>query len=727
MQPDKNQGPPTAQEAEPAAPRGDGKWLQRAQSAYRGSTSYIDTNYRKAWEDSIKAFNSEHPGDSKYSQPAYEKRSHLYRPKTRSVIRKNEAAAAAAFFSNMDVLSVTALDQSNEAQRASASVMKQLVEYRLDSSIPWFQIVLGGFQDAQTVGVAIAHVHWLWKAGKDQPKEQDVPRETPPDMGGMQLLQGGSPPGLDAPAAGGAQPHAPNAGNVVSLPQRHAPKFTPKPKLDKPCIDLVPIENFRFDPSANWLDPIGTSPYTIHLMPMYAQDVKSRMDSGEWNHYSAAQMVAASSGMTDSTRSARRKDGDDPYASDNRDIDEYAIVWVQRHIHKDGDEGDVEFYTLGDMYLLCDPLPLKDVVFHGERPYVCGTCVLETHKAIPSSLPQMAKGLQDEANEVVNQTLDNTKFVLNKKWFVKRGKEADVAGLVRNVPGGVVMLDDPANDVREITWPDVTQSAFETQNRIDRDQDELLGNFNPAAVMATGGNNSPARNMAMLGQSQGTLVEYLIRTYVVTFVLPVLKQLVKLEQEYETDRVILALAANRAQLFQRFGIDQVTDELLSQELTMKVDVGMGATDPTQKLQKLISGVTAFSNIVAKPAPGLNTNEVGKEIFACMGYQDGSRFLSNDNPQVAQLNQQLQQAMQQIQQLTQKLGEKHETNVFGLQKTRETNQSKLQMTQIKGQVDLQKEGMRQENENKRAVATHFTALMAPHSAPPKPEPKKAPKK
>lgn len=689
---DPQNSPPTAQKAQPSAgsealvsrrkqaPEAQSKWLTRAQSAYRSSTSYIDSNYRKGWDDSIRAFNSQHPGDSKYSQPAYDKRSHLYRPKTRSVIRKNEAAAAAAFFSNVDVLTVEALDMSSKAQVASSSVMKQLVEYRLDKSIPWFQVVLGGFQDAQTVGVSIAHVYWSYVA----PDEEDEVRQPTMSQGY-------------------------EAANDDSVAK---PKKSKSAKRDRPCIDLIPIENFRFDPSASWVDPIGTSPYLIHLIPMYAQDVKERMETGEWYDIADGAMVAASAGMTDSTRAARGKDAQDPYAPDDREIDAYQIVWVQRHIHKDGAKGDVEFYTIGDTILLCEPKPLVEIVFHGERPYVCGCCIIETHKTIPSSLPMLNRGLQDEANEVVNQSLDNVKFVLNKKWFVKRGKEADVAGLVRNVPGGVVMLDDPVNDVREISWPDVTGSSFETQNRIDRDSDELLGNFNPAAIMANGGANSPARNMAMLGQSNGTLVEYLIRTHVVTFIMPVLRQLILLEQEYETDRVVLGLCANRAQLFQRFGIDEVTDELLSQELTMKVNVGMGATDPAQKLQKLISGVTAFSNIVQKPAPGLNTSEVGKEIFATMGYQDGSRFLTVDNPQVAQLEQALQEAKQMIDKLQTQVKEKTTGIVAGVQKNRETQQTKKEVAAIQ-----------EEAANKRALATHFTALLAPHSAPPTPAPKK----
>ena len=43
---------------------------------------------------------------------------------------------------------------------------------------------------------------------------------------------------------------------------------------------------------------------------------------------------------------------------------------------------------------------------------------------------------------------------------------------------------------------------------------------------------------------------------------PVIKQLIKLEQYYETDIVVLSIAAQKAQLWMRYGINEITDELL---------------------------------------------------------------------------------------------------------------------------------------------------------------------
>ena len=135
MLPDDKNRPPTAQTESPDENQDDKDWLKRARSASQTSTNYVDSNMRKQWEDSIRAFNNQHPSDSKYNSPLYDKRSKLFRPKIRAVIRKNEAAAAAAFFSNMEVVSLTAADQTDKAQLASAEIMKMLLQHRLTKTI----------------------------------------------------------------------------------------------------------------------------------------------------------------------------------------------------------------------------------------------------------------------------------------------------------------------------------------------------------------------------------------------------------------------------------------------------------------------------------------------------------------------------------------------------------------------------------------------------------------
>ena len=101
----------------------DKDWLQLAKDAYATSTSYVDSNYRKKWDDAIRMFQSRHPSDSKYNTDSYKHRSKIFRPKSRSLVRKHEASVAAAFFSNVDVISTEPTNQDDPAQAASAALM----------------------------------------------------------------------------------------------------------------------------------------------------------------------------------------------------------------------------------------------------------------------------------------------------------------------------------------------------------------------------------------------------------------------------------------------------------------------------------------------------------------------------------------------------------------------------------------------------------------------------
>jgi hypothetical protein len=627
---------------EPSAPGGSSasgvNWLSRAQQAYRTSTTYIDSNLRKKWEDSISAFYSQHPSDSKYNSEAFSKRSKIFRPKTRAIMRKNEAAAATAFFSNMDVVSIQAENQSDPKQLASADVMKALLQYRLSKSVPWFQTLLGALQDTQKTGVCVSRVYW---------------------------------------------------------------DYDKKRKIDKPCVRLVPIENFRYDPAAEWTDPVNTSPYLIELMPMYIGDVKTLMEkvdekTGQPKWKTLPDSVLASArNANDSTRATRNQNRTDP-TDQSQPIGDYDICWVQRHIHRHEGE-DWLFYTMGTEALLSEPELLSESVWHGERDYVMGCCILETHITNPSSMADLTSGLQSEVNEVANSRLDNVKLVMNKRYFVKRGKNVDIASLLRNVSGAVTLMDDIEGDVKESQFTDVTSSSYQEQDRLNTDFDELAGNFNAQSLAPQVLNQAPAKTMQLLSGATNGLTEYLLRTFTETWVEPTLRQLVKLEQHYETDYVVLALVAKKAKLMQRIGTDVITDQLLGAELTIKVNVGMGSTDPTQKMQRFVGATMTYVNMMKEMVPGLNKDEVGKEIFGLAGYQDGSRFLQDD-PEKLQLQAQLKQ--------------------IGM----ENMQLKLQMKNKQGEIDAKKEktyidsatklkiaGISEDGQNKRALVTHISTM------------------
>ena len=633
---------------------------ERAIAAMSQSTTYLDTNYRTQLEKNIANFQNRHPAGSKYNTDAYRLRSKFFRPKTKSSVRKTEAAAATAFFANEDVVSITAENETDPVQQASAEINKALLQYRLTKTIPWFQVVVGGVQDAQVTGVVCSFQHWEYCEKRTRRK---VPLQDPITKVTILDQQG--------------KPIEDTIEDVEVI-------------KDQPAVDLVPLENVRFHPGADWMNPIESSPYVIRLFPMFVQDVKSRMRSldpktgtPKWKPLTDAEILAGSDNGFDSTRQARTPKQQDPKSNlVSSAFNDYLIVWIQEHIHRiDGE--DRIWYMIGQVRL-SDDVPLKEIYLHGKRPLVIGTMVIETHKTIPMGPAEMGAELQAEANEIANQRADNVKFVLNKRYIARRDGRVDVKSLVRNVPGSVTLADDPEKDVKELNFPDVTSSAYAEQDRINVDFDELLGNFSQSSVQTNRSLNETVGGMSMIATGASMMTEYGLRVLVETWLEPVLRQLTSLEQHYETDVVILSLAAEKAKLYQRYGVNKITDELLQQDLTVRVNVGMGATNPQFKLQRFMLGLETFAKIAAQPPPGANMNEIGKELFGLLGYKDGARFGFGE-PKDGQ-DPRLAQAMQIIDQM---------------QKAIEGKQVEA-AAKTKGEKEI--EAMRQEGESRRTVIT-----------------------
>lgn len=564
-------------------------WLALARESHTDSTMYFDANVRTQVEQSLRLVQSKHPSGSKYYSEQYKTRSRIFRPKTRAALRKNEAVFAAALFSNEDVVNVSAYNSTDPINLAAADLHQALMQYRLTHSIKWFLIAVGAFQEAQTSGVAISYQYW---------------------------------------------------------------DYDPKRGIDKPSVELIPIENFRFHPATDWTDPVNSSPYIIQEIPMYVKDVKARMvakaegEEPAWNKLSDTEILAGTSNANDSIRMQRQgKQRQDPTEASTA-ISDHQIVWVHRNIiEKDGE--DWVFYTLGTLKMLSKPKRLVEVYRQNMRPYVLGYGLIEAHKSYPDSPVLLTKEIQGEINEVANQRIDNVKFAMNKRYFAKRGSQVDVRSLVRNVPSSVTLMNDIEKDVRVVETQDVTSSSYKEQELLNTEFDDLLGMFSNSSVQNNRSLNETVGGMEMLTDNANQITEYGLRVFVETWVEPVLRQLIELEKNYETDANILQIAGEQANLVEKYNIGIIDDDLLGRDVLINVNVGLGATNPTQQFNKFVGAINTSLTIMASPlAAKLDTEEINRELFTKSGYKNPDRFFVKADkeipPEVAELQAQVQQ-------------------------------------------------------------------------------------
>ena len=645
----------------------ESKWIRIARQIFEDSTEYLDANIRYQWEKNLSLFNSNHPPGSKYNTAAYDKRSAFFRPKTRTAVRNLQAAMTVAFFTNEDVISIDATNPNDPMNSAAALAAQSVLQYRLTNTIPWFQTMTAALQDAAVQGVCVSHQYWDFKESKESYIEVDNSNE--PIMG-----ENGEP-------------------------QVHEQITAVK---DTPVIELISPENIRIDPASDWADPIKSTPYIVHMVPMYLQDIREKIDTGEWLDVTDEELI--STGQANETDNATRLVRDEPRmdpkenANASSDIKDFWIIWIHKNIVKI-DGVDYCYFTAGTDFMLTEPVALKEMypwLRDNERPYVMGCVNLEAHKIYPSGTVELTEELQAAANDIWNQRFDNVKLAMNKRYHIRRDRNIDLDALFRSVPGGAVEMDDPDQDVRIVETRDVTGSAYAEQDRINMDFDELQGNFSTSTVQGARSLNETVGGMQLLAGSSSSIAEYTLRTFSETWVEKTLKQLLRLEQYYETDSVILALAGQQAQAFLKFETDEIMDELLRQDVLLKVNVGMNATDPLRKVQNLLNGIQALGSL-----PGvieqINIQEVTKEVFGQLGYKDGSRFIRFEedvNPQIQELEQQLQELQTIID--TDKAKTEGRMQIEQLKSV-----GHKEVAQIKAQSDIQKELIGQQTDIREA--------------------------
>jgi len=597
-------------------------WLSIAKDAFETSNTYYNSSVNTQIKKNIDFFNSRHQSGSKYHTDSYKYRSKLFRPKTRSTIRRHEAAASVAFFSTSEVVNCSAVNQTDQSAVLGAMVSKNLINTRLqEPSTMWFHTCLGAYQDAMVQGVVISRQEWIY----EESNEDDV-----------------------------------------------------EIKIDNPLASLVPIENFRFDPNADWRDPIADSPYLIELIPMYVGEIKQKMESGEWIALEEGSLTAHN-GTDDHSQTRRSRT---PDRQDAKDIDyqtsDYDVSWVHRNI-VNHDGLDYIYYTLGTTELLSDPVRLEEEFPYG-RPYVIGFSNLETHKAFPASPVELLGSIQQEANEIVNQRIDNVKLVVNRQLFVRRNAKIDLAGLTTSAPGKITLVDDVDRDVRHDAPPDVTSSAYAEQDRLNNDFDELAGSFSGSSVASNRQLNETVGGMELMSQDANSVTDYQLRTFTETWLKPVLRQILAMERLYETDPVRLASASG--------GVDtDVVIQALQSDVLLTLSVGFGATNPQKQIEKLSFALNTIGQYLPDMMGKLKPEAIFQEVFGTLGYQDGARFFNMDNeenPEVTALKQQIQELSGQLQ--TKQL----------------ESQTKVQVETVKQQGNMQREQLRAQT-NKEIAA------------------------
>lgn len=629
------------------APRSDDDFLSLSRQSYNNSETYFNAAHRNRVIDAMARYNSEHPKGSKYHNPAFEKRSKLFRPKTRATVRKREAAMVLAMFGSSDIVNVSAT--KGDAQSSyDASIQEALLNYRLQNDDRYYKLIIGGTQDAERQGYAIASTYWEYE------ESQQYYDEIHKDLG-------------------------------------KTARIDTVPRVDRPGLSLIPIERFHFAPGSDWMDPVNSSPYLVEVRPTFLCDVRKYASNPRaklrYRDLSTGELLAGgSSQQWDAVRMQRERNNVNRYDR-NGEVSDYAIVWVHRNIMKvDGE--DYVFDTIGTTTMLSNVIPLSEFEPRGYRPYVVGSTLVEAHNPFNPGGVTLMGPLQDEINDTANLRQDANKMATAGRMFVKRNTGLDLHALARFSPGAAIEMDNPSTDVKWDRSPEAPRGMTEESQMMSVELDELMGNFSPSSVANNRNLNETVGGMQMIGQAADQVVEYDIHTFAKTFAQKVLCQILDLEKQWETDAGLAAIVG------EKMGTDaKAFWQALGTETKVVVNIGFGSTNPQKRIERIGTAMTTLAQAAPMAMQNADQNEIAKEVFAALGYPDAARFLPfvNDKPGQEQQDPKIKVLQQQLAQ-AQQMADPNQARIQGMiqvEQLRGKNQLSLQQAKDMSALELQK--------------------------------------
>lgn len=654
----------TAEAAVTVDNQDDKFWITTFKQALSAANTYQQEKLRPAWSRNYRSFSNRHMNGSKYDTYRYRNRSKLFKPKTRMAVRKNDATAAGAMFSTEDVVSITPERASDKLQVTTARFIHEALNYRLDSSNKrsgpnWFMTAIGARQDSQLTGICVSKQFWEF----EERTVQTMVEKPAIDMNGLPMTD-------------------PETGAPV---MEETVEESTKVIRDRLMITLLPPEHAFIDPTADWRDPIQDGGYFIAGYPMRLDDLEDMIvqqsarpvvGGGAWRTDIDVRKLTQGRGegqrQAKSVRQAR-EDGIDRYESRHAGKDK-DVIWIYECFYRTESQ-DWHYWMLGETMLLADPRPVEESYpeQEGDRPYVCGVGSLESHKTHPMAPVESWQPMQMEMNDITNLQLDAMKMAISPITKIRKGRGVDLKQVQNRGPDAAILVED-MDDVGFDRAPSPDGASQQAMNYLSNDFDELAGVFSTGSVQSNRALNETVGGMQLMSASSNALTEFDLRVWVETWVEPTLHQCVRLIKYFESDEVVIAVAGEKAGLIGNIGADDplappqtppqappqggapgpdgqpapeqeeqreppvpigdVLGNLDKARVSVRVNVGIGAMDSRQKLEKFMAGM----NVTKEMAPLLaaqniepNAIEMLQEAWGLVGYRDADRFFMKAKP------------------------------------------------------------------------------------------------
>jgi hypothetical protein len=343
-------------------------------------------------------------------------RSNLFIPYTFHQVETVTPKLILAMFKNRPYVQTVPLGVDNTTRELRSKKMNKLLDYQFQQRIKLVPLSTDIVKTTNIYGTAITKQTWDYREGKAVTRRPSV--------------------------------KTPGTYDLVLVNRTIA---------DDPKVTLVPLLDFFFDPAGTTIDECR---YNIHR---YWEDLhelqhKNDLSGGMYRNLDKIHDTDDSSGAAAADKMAAELGYSTPInAQKGVEIWEY---WTDDWVVKIANQSTV-------IYSGINPY------FHMKKPFAKWVDTSVPNEFYGIGIAESIECLQAELNTTRNQRIDNVSLVLNKMWKIIRGANVDTTQLVSR-PSGFIEVDEK-DDVEELEFTDVTQSAYQEEAIIKGDMDRTTG------------------------------------------------------------------------------------------------------------------------------------------------------------------------------------------------------------------------------------------------------------
>lgn len=389
---------------------------------------------------------------------------------------------------------------------------------------------------------------------------------------------------------------------------------------DAPYMEIVPLENFFFDPNASEIDEAR---YVIHRYYEDVDTIKEKIKEGVYKVKKEDKDKISEMGgeYSDSFSSYQRVDAVSGGNTKPEGMAEILEFWGEDCIVK----------LAGDVVLLMDYNPF----YHGERPFVKFIDYPVANEFYGIGEVEVIESMQEELNTTRSQRMDNVSLAINNMWKVRRNAGVDASQLVSR-PNGIIEVDE-MDDLDTLTVPNMTESAYREEQLIKEDMDRTTG-----VNDYTRGDNPARRETAttasLLTESANERFKLKIRLMEKTSFKKVGYQLVALNQQFITEETEVRVFDKNRSKEENF-TEPITIKLAPQDIAGQFDIlPCGSTsEPMANKELRQTQLTQLFNIMGQ-SEYINQPEFLTAILEAFEFKNVDKLIVQEPPQTPPVEQ-----------------------------------------------------------------------------------------